>query len=78
LLDGNYLPIPIFPDFIKYPVYTSDGKMLVTYMQDKCDKYDGDIKNISCYDCKFFKKGIDLIGICQNPLNQKEVKHEED
>ena len=29
-------PIPIFPDFIKYPIYDEEGYKFVTHMQDIC------------------------------------------
>ena len=68
-------PIPIFPDFISNPVYANNGKMFVTHMQDKCINYEGNISNDSCYSCKYFNIGIDLIGTCSHPLNQrKELK----
>lgn len=71
-------PIPIFPDFIKNPMYTNKGQPFVTHMQDKCIHYIGDESADSCYKCKHFVKGIDLIGICSCPINQKkeEKQHE--
>lgn len=63
--------IPIFPDFIKNPIYTSKGQPFVTHMQDKCIHYIGDENFDSCYKCKHFVKGIDLIGICSCILKQK-------
>ena len=67
-------PIPIFPDFIKGPQYSDDGKMFVTYMQDKCKYFLGNQKEEYCYKCKYFTKGEDLIGICECSLNKKEDK----
>lgn len=64
-------PIPIFPDFIKNPMYTNKGQPFVTHMQDKCIHYIGDESIDSCYKCKHFVKGVDLIGICSCPINQK-------
>jgi len=64
-------PIPIFPDFIKNPMYTKKGQPFVTCMQDKCIHYVGDKSIDSCYKCEHFVKGIDLIGTCSCPLNQK-------
>lgn len=67
-------PIPIYPDFIEYPVYTDEGHPIVTAMQDVCANYecahddDGD----SCQDCKYFKKHEDLFGICQSPDRLKD------
>ena len=64
-------PIPIFPNFIVNPMYTNNGQPFVTHMQDKCIHYTGDKSSDSCYSCKHFVKGIDLIGICSCPSNQK-------
>jgi hypothetical protein len=64
-------PIPIFPDFIKNPVYTHDGYLVVTHMQDKCEYYKGKDKIDECYGCKYYEDGIDLIGICKFKLKNK-------
>lgn len=65
-------PIPIFPDFIKKPIYSKNGQPFVTHMQDKCIHYIGDKDNDSCYKCKHFIKGIDLIGLCSCPSRSKQ------
>ena len=64
-------PIPIFPDFIKNPVYTLEGHAFVTHMQDKCKYFKGDLRQDSCFDCLHFKTGEDLIGICTCALNRR-------
>lgn len=56
--------IPVYPDFIKNPLYTDEGQPFVTEMQDVCTYYDGDEDCESCYGCASFKKGDELIGIC--------------
>ena len=73
-------PIPIFPDFIKSPQYKHEGYLFVTHMQDKCVHYIGDNSIDSCYKCKHFVKGVDLIGICSCSLNRKkeDKKHEKE
>ena len=64
-------PIPIFPDFIKEPIYTKEGYPFITHMQDKCKYYKGDLKEESCYKCIHYKKQEDLIGICTCALNRR-------
>lgn len=71
-------PIPIFPDLYKNPKYTKEGFMFVTHMQDKCIYYIGDNKLDSCYNCKYFNKGIDLIGICNCPLKKRKENKEDE
>ena len=66
-------PIPIFPDFIKEPVYTLEGFLFVTHMQDKCKYFIGDLKADSCYKCLHYKNQEDLIGICTCALNRRRV-----
>lgn len=58
-------PIPIYPDFIKHPIYTDDGVPFVTAMQDVCREYDGKRKGDSCSDCIYFQKSEDLFGLCK-------------
>ena len=60
-------PIPIYPDLIKYPIYTKEGFPIVTKMQDACDLYDGDeikTSDTTCADCKYFKQEKDWFGAC--------------
>lgn len=59
-------PIPIYPDFIKEPVYSPDGYPFVTEMQDVCPHYKGKPGVDSCYGCNSFCKGEELIGLCTN------------
>ncbi len=68
-------PIPIYPNFKENPVYTSDGKPFVTQMQEICGNGSSKFKEGFCADCKYFKQGDDLIGVCKNPKNKrKQVK----
>ena len=69
-------PMPIYPDFFKKPIYTSDGFPFVTKMQDACKHYEGKkTKCDECAECKFYCSGEDFIGICICPRN-KEKKRE--
>ena len=58
-------PIEIYPDFLKDPVFTSDGIPFVTAIQNTCNQYIK-IKDTTdrCADCKYFLKGEELFGLC--------------
>lgn len=56
--------IPVYPNFIKNPLYTGDGYPFATEMQDICEHYEGDSDSDVCYKCSHFKKGEELIGLC--------------
>ena len=65
-------PMPIYPDFIKNPIYTADGFPCVTKMQDICMHYEGndDVDN-GCAECIYYKHGDELVGICTCGSNKK-------
>ena len=67
-------PIPIYPDFKKHPLYTSDGYPLVTQMQDLCEHGLSPYGDGCCFDCRHFEACRDLIGICRNENNNKNKK----
>ena len=59
-------PIPIYPDFTKAPIYTDDGYPFVTQMQNLCEYGESRVRNEACcVDCKHFRHGDELIGLCQ-------------
>lgn len=58
-------PIPIYPNFLEKPQYNSEGYPFVTEMQDTCEHFEGKMLVDICCGCSHFKKGDDLIGICQ-------------
>ena len=67
-------PIVIYPDFLEEPVYTDDGNPFVTMMQDACKSYRGEAKrtpDTTCAECKYFRRGEELLGLCVCPRNQK-------
>lgn len=64
-------PMPIYPDFIKNPIYTDEGIPIVTAMQDVCTTYHGRINGDSCSDCVFFLKSEELFGLCHSPENRR-------
>lgn len=58
-------PMPIYPDFLKEPRYTSGGFPFVTQMQDACRFFVGRAGPCGdCADCRHFAHGAELIGIC--------------
>lgn len=63
--------IPIYPNFLKTPQYTEDGRPFVTQMQDACGHYDGYRDGEECYACRHFRSGEELIGVCV--CRQKQV-----
>ena len=72
-IDRIHDPIEIYPDFIKNPVYTDDGFPFVTLMQEPCQSFQP--KNSDperdCGNCKYMKRGDELIAVCRCPRNQR-------
>ena len=64
-------PVPIYPDFLKTPVYNDRGHPFVTDMQDTCGYYVGDDPDAGCCGCRHYRKGEDFIGVCLCKLNRK-------
>lgn len=64
-------PIPIYPDFIKEPLYNNEGQPFVTEMQDVCEHFKGKMLVDICCGCSYYKKGDDLIGTCTCVKNRK-------
>ena len=65
---GRWAPVPIYPDFIKTPQYTSDGCPFVTAYQDSCPHYHSKpmaTEESWCSDCRHFEKCEEYIGICR-------------
>ena len=62
-------PIPIYPNFKKYPLYTDDGVPFITAMQDPCTRYIGAPDGDSCAECMYFQKCEELFGLCNCPEN---------
>lgn len=68
-------PIPIYPDFVKEPVYTDSGNPFATVMQDVCDHYRGAgdyTTDTTCADCRYFKSKEEWFGICTCPKNKRD------
>lgn len=58
-------PVPIYPDFIRTPVYSDDGRPFVTQMQELCEYGESRFDDGCCVDCEYFRHGEELIGFCQ-------------
>ena len=69
-------PIPIYPCFIEEPVFTPEGRPLVTRMQDACEHYtttgEGDGW---CADCIYCLGNHQQIGVCQCEHRRKQNLH---
>ena len=68
-IDRKYDPVEIYPDFIKLPIYTSDGYPFVTLMQSPCEHFEitNDCSDHDCGSCKYMERGDELIAICRCP-----------
>ena len=64
-------PIPIYPDFRENPMYTDRGYPFVTQMQELCIHGTSKFEDGCCADCKYYRHGDELIGICTNTKNKK-------
>ena len=75
---GHTDPMPIFPDFIKHPIYTTDGYLFVTADQEICEHFSPK-SNISgegwCNDCECLEHCEEFLGICRSP-ERRERKNE--
>ncbi len=61
-------PTPLYPDFIREPQRTDDGRPFARADQDVCDCYHPK-STVSgenwCNDCQHFHLGEELIGVCR-------------
>ena len=65
---GKVDPIPIYPCFIRNPMYTVEGYPLVTRIQDVCEHYCTDEDSGGdgwCADCIHCQNAHEEIGICR-------------
>ncbi len=66
----HWEPAPIYPNFLREPVYSSRGWPFATANQDICPHYLPK-PSVSgedwCNDCSFYCAGQDLIGTCRCP-----------
>lgn len=67
-------PAVIYPDFTREPLYTDDGKPLVTIIQDACVSYKGErnkTPDTTCAECNYFLRGEEWFGVCTCKARQK-------
>ncbi|MBQ3230121.1 MAG: hypothetical protein IJB49_03790 [Clostridia bacterium] len=60
-------PVVIYPDLSENKLYTKNGSLLVTAIQDPCAHYeahDSKQKNECCGDCIHYIRHGDEIGVC--------------
>ena len=66
-------PVPIYPDFLRDPMYDKDGYPFATAMQDVCDRFEGGCGELGCWGCRHYRAMDDLVGICTNAFNKKRI-----
>ena len=67
-------PIPIYPDFIKSPMYTDEGYPFVTQMQEACEWSENrKMPDACCADCTYFRHEDELIGLCDCEKRRRAV-----
>ena len=64
-------PIPIYPDLKKAPIYTEEGFLIVTQMQDLCENGKSRFPDGCCAECEYFRPCVEMFGICANQKNKK-------
>ena len=70
-------PVVIYPDLKSNPLYTSDGYLIVTAVQDTCKMFSprGDVDEDSvCSDCIYYDGSKTCIDICSCDNNRKRIK----
>jgi hypothetical protein len=68
-------PMEMYPNFLKNPVYADMGMPFVTAMQKTCPQFKGDQdEDNTCYQCGYYEKCEDLLGLCKNPLRKRKEK----
>ncbi len=67
-------PVPVFPDFLKTPCATCDGRPFVTAVQEICSYFEENERPYGeewCRDCIHFLPGEEQIGVCQCEQNKR-------
>ena len=63
-------PVPIYPNFRASPEFSDEGHPFATEMQEACEHYEGPPDESICYGCVHFRRGEELIGVCQCRKNK--------
>lgn len=64
---GRMDPLPIFPDLVKNPVYTKEGRPIVSVVQPPCRHYrprDKEMREDWCGDCMHYSDTGKEIAVC--------------
>jgi len=61
---GRSEPVPVYPDLLSSPVFIKDGRPLVTAMQNVCEGFEGEDRELGCFACRHFCECEDLVGLC--------------
>lgn len=72
---GRVEPLPVFPDFLKHPVYTATGDPVTSLIQVSCEHYSPKEKSSCeywCGDCIYYGGGKVEMGICLCPRRKRE------
>ena len=66
-------PMEMYPNFVQTPVYTEKGIPFAVAMQPPCKHFKGeaDVDN-TCYQCTYYERCEELLGLCTCPHNRKE------
>ena len=74
-------PVVIYPDLLERKLYTTDGRRIVTAIQDPCEHYDvshGRARDECCNDCRHYVTNGADIGMCTHRrMRQKRCKQNE-
>lgn len=74
-------PYILYPDLASTPLYTADGRRIVTALQNTCPYYtvsSGRDPENCCYTCDHYPNPNDEIGICRCEQNRTEHYPKED
>jgi hypothetical protein len=64
-------PMEIYPDFVKDPQYTDDGRPFITAIQTPCSHFSKEpTANSTCEECAYYQHCEELLGICRCPANK--------
>ena len=68
-------PMEMYPNFVEAPVYTDKGIPFVTAMQSPCKHFKGedDVDN-TCYQCAYYEKCEELLGLCKCKARYKKLE----
>ncbi len=74
-ISGRYMEV--YPDFIKDPVYTPEGRPIMLTLEDACafgEKKDANEGLVDCGSCRFYRQVQSaLIGVCGCEKKRKNV-----